>query len=151
MSNVDHPAHYTSGSIETIDHIRDMLTGEGFEGYLVGNILKYMARYRNKNGVEDLRKADWYLNELIRTKVNEERKNDHTKMLDDLMHGCVESRVEMCERIVDLEDLVRGLEMCGDDDADAHDCPLYDESEPYRCKKDRLMCKLGIGEPDEER
>lgn len=64
---VDHPAHYTSGSVETIDHIRDMLTAEGYEGYLAGNVLKYMARYRYKGGVEDLRKAQWYLARLVET------------------------------------------------------------------------------------
>lgn len=68
MSAVDHPAHYTSGNIETIDHIRDMLTAEGFEGYLVGNVLKYLARYRLKGGVEDLRKASWYLARLVELK-----------------------------------------------------------------------------------
>lgn len=75
---------------------------------------------------------------------------DRAKRLHDLLYSN-ESRDEMCERVVDMEDLVLGLETCGDDDADAHDCPLYDESEPYRCKKDRLMAKLGIGESDEER
>lgn len=68
MSDVDHPAHYTAGSIETIDHIRDMLTDEGYEGYLAGNVLKYMARYRHKGGAEDLRKADWYLARLVEMK-----------------------------------------------------------------------------------
>lgn len=68
MSAVDHPAHYTAGSVETIDHIRDMLTDEGFEGYLVGNILKYIARYRYKGGAEDLRKASWYLARLVEMK-----------------------------------------------------------------------------------
>ena len=52
------------GSIETIDAIRAM-TDDGFEYYLQGNIMKYLWRYRYKNGVEDLKKAQWYLNELI--------------------------------------------------------------------------------------
>lgn len=65
---VDHPAHYTSGSVETIDHIRDMLTADGYEGYLVGNVLKYLARYRYKGGTEDLRKAAWYLARLVELK-----------------------------------------------------------------------------------
>lgn len=68
MSNVDHPAHYMAGSVETIEHIRDMLTDEGFEGYLVGNVLKYLARYRLKGGTEDLRKASWYLARLVELK-----------------------------------------------------------------------------------
>lgn len=45
-----------------------------------------------------------------------------------------------------LRMLVEATEVCNDDDADAHDCPLYDECEPYRCAKERLMQELGIGE-----
>jgi len=55
------PAHYTQGEIETIDHIRDMLTGDEFVGYCTGNVLKYLARWRHKGGVEDLKKARQYL------------------------------------------------------------------------------------------
>lgn len=62
---VDHPSHYTQGSYETIDIIEDSLSAEGFEGYCVGNILKYVSRYRHKGGVEDLKKARWYLNRII--------------------------------------------------------------------------------------
>lgn len=62
---VDHPAHYTGGEIECIDAIRAALGGEAFSGFLAGNVLKYVWRYRCKNGVEDLRKAQWYLNRLI--------------------------------------------------------------------------------------
>ena len=65
--NVNHPSHYTTGNIEVIDFIEDNL-GDGFEYYLVGNILKYMCRYRHKNGVEDLKKARWYLDKLIQVK-----------------------------------------------------------------------------------
>ena len=43
-------------------------TDDGFEYYLQGNIIKYLWRYRYKNGVEDLKKAQWYLNKLIETK-----------------------------------------------------------------------------------
>ena len=39
--------------------------GEGYEYYLQGNIIKYLWRYRYKNGVEDLEKAQWYLTKLI--------------------------------------------------------------------------------------
>lgn len=65
---VNRPSHYTSGGIETIDFIRAKLTDEQWEGYLVGNIMKYISRYRHKNGVEDLKKAQWYLNRLIEHK-----------------------------------------------------------------------------------
>ena len=43
------------------------MTNEGFEYYLQGNIMKYLWRYKYKNGVEDLEKAQWYLNKLIST------------------------------------------------------------------------------------
>lgn len=68
---VNSPAHYNKAGIETIDIIQSV-TGDGFETYLQGNILKYMCRYKYKNGVEDLEKARWYLNRLIETKVGEE-------------------------------------------------------------------------------
>lgn len=67
---VHSPSHYTSGKFETIDYIEDKLTSDQFEGYCVGNILKYMSRYRHKNGVEDLQKAKWYLTRLINFKAS---------------------------------------------------------------------------------
>ena len=63
--NVNHPSHYGNGSIECIDYLEDFLTKEEFIGYLRGNIGKYMHRWRYKNGLEDLRKAEWYLNKLM--------------------------------------------------------------------------------------
>lgn len=55
--NVNHPAHYTTGEIEVIDYIQDKLTPEQFEGYCIGNVLKYISRYRHKGGLEDLKKV----------------------------------------------------------------------------------------------
>jgi len=75
---VNHPPHYNKNGIETIDAI-ESATGEGFEYYLQGNILKYLWRYRYKNGAEDLKKARWYLDKL--TKITEEREeNDHVRI-----------------------------------------------------------------------
>ena len=65
--DVNHPPHYNASKIETIDMI-ESATEHGFEYYLQGNIIKYMVRYRHKNGVEDLKKAQWYLNKLIEVK-----------------------------------------------------------------------------------
>lgn len=62
---VNSPPHYNKAGIECIDALR-AATGEGFEYYLQGNILKYLWRYRYKNGTEDLKKARWYLDELIK-------------------------------------------------------------------------------------
>ena len=64
MDMVNHPPHYNKNGIETIDAIKAM-TDDGYEYYLQGNIMKYLWRYRYKNGIEDLKKAQWYLNELI--------------------------------------------------------------------------------------
>ena len=64
MDMVNSPPHYNKSGIETIDAIKAM-TDDGYEYYLQGNIMKYLWRYRYKNGVEDLKKAQWYLNELI--------------------------------------------------------------------------------------
>lgn len=57
--------HYEDMSIEPIEVMRSNFSREQYEGYLVGNILKYMMRYERKNGVQDLRKASTYLAELI--------------------------------------------------------------------------------------
>jgi len=56
------PNHYKRGDIEVIDFILD----QNFN-YLEGNIIKYVSRYKDKNGLEDLKKAQWYLNRLIKT------------------------------------------------------------------------------------
>ena len=61
---VNHPPHYNAAGIECIDALEAML-GDEFQSYLQGNIAKYLWRYRYKNGVEDLKKAQWYLNKLI--------------------------------------------------------------------------------------
>lgn len=62
--NVNHPNHYTAGGIETFDYIKAKLNKEQLEGYLVGNILKYLSRYKHKNGIEDIKKAEWYFMKL---------------------------------------------------------------------------------------
>ncbi len=68
---VNNPMHYNAGNIECIDSIEAMLTKEEFIGYLRGNSHKYRWRFRYKNGIEDLKKAEWYENKLL--KVLEEK------------------------------------------------------------------------------
>ena len=70
MDNVNHPSHYTQGGIETIDYLQAKLTKDEFIGYLKGNILKYMSRANLKNGTEDYKKAQWYINKLIEVMNN---------------------------------------------------------------------------------
>lgn len=71
MDNVNHPEHYTSGGIECIDAIRASLGDKEFADYCKGNIIKYLWRYRLKNGAEDLRKARVYLNWMIEAEERE--------------------------------------------------------------------------------
>ena len=63
---VNRPAHYTSGSIECIDAIQAAFGAEVVKDFCLCNAFKYLWRHRQKNGVEDLKKACWYLNRLIR-------------------------------------------------------------------------------------
>ena len=62
---VNNPPHYNKANIECIEAIR-AATNEGYGCYLQGNILKYVWRYRYKGGVEDLEKAMFYLDRLIK-------------------------------------------------------------------------------------
>jgi hypothetical protein len=76
--NVKNPAHYTSGGIECIDAIRASMGAEEFQGYCKGNALKYLWRWRQKGGVEDLRKASVYLGWLIESAEGREEKPSPT-------------------------------------------------------------------------
>lgn len=63
---VNHPAHYTAGDVECIDAIEAAITGlTGIEAYCTGNAMKYLWRWSQKNGKEDLQKAHWHLERLI--------------------------------------------------------------------------------------
>ena len=65
--NVNHPSHYTQGAIECIDAIKEATKGLfGIEAVCTANIIKYVWRWKFKNGVEDLHKAEWYLQRLIK-------------------------------------------------------------------------------------
>ena len=64
---VQRPEHYASGGVECIDAIAAAMSVEAFRGYLRGNAIKYLWRYERKGGLEDLRKAAWYLDRLQRS------------------------------------------------------------------------------------
>jgi hypothetical protein len=65
VDNVNHPAHYNQGGIECIEAIKAAL-GDGFAAYLRGNVIKYLWRCEHKGGVEDLKKAEFYLDRAIK-------------------------------------------------------------------------------------
>lgn len=70
---VNHPSHYNYGDIEVIDFIEQVTEQyeDGFDAYIVGNALKYLARSPHKNGLEDVKKAVWYLERLIKRNEGE--------------------------------------------------------------------------------
>jgi len=76
---VDHPSHYNKGKIEVIDAIEDWDLN-----FSEGNVIKYVARHRFKGEpLEDLRKAEWYIQRLIRNlekKREQELSNRYTQL-----------------------------------------------------------------------
>ena len=84
---VNSPPHYNKFGVECIEAIQSA-TGEGYECYLQGNIIKYLWRYRYKNGVQDLEKAQWYLTRLIETKKTADGQLPLFNELSDYSDGC---------------------------------------------------------------
>lgn len=68
---VNHPNHYCQGGIECIKAIEASMPSDGFQDYCKGNVLKYIWRWRDKAGVEDLKKARVYLNWMIESAEKE--------------------------------------------------------------------------------
>lgn len=62
---VEKPKHYADRMVEVITYIEDNMSPEAYRGYLEGNLIKYVSRYKTKNGKQDLLKAKWYLERLI--------------------------------------------------------------------------------------
>lgn len=65
---INHPEHYTKGHYECFDVMKDVYGIDAIEHFCECNAFKYLWRHENKNGVEDLEKADWYLRKLIELK-----------------------------------------------------------------------------------
>lgn len=68
LDMVNHPNHYKAkNGMEVIDVIEAFTANlEGYEATHTGNVIKYICRWKEKNGLEDLKKAQWYLNRLIK-------------------------------------------------------------------------------------
>lgn len=71
MKDNINPTHYKKGAIEVIDIMRDQLSPEEFKGFCKGLVIKYLCRADHKNGLEDYKKAQWYLNKLVEVMTNE--------------------------------------------------------------------------------
>lgn len=66
MSDAVNPDHYKKGGIETFDILKAKMEPDAYEGYLIGCIMKYLIRYKDKNGGEDIRKAARYMEQLVK-------------------------------------------------------------------------------------
>lgn len=72
--------HYTDLTLEPLNVMQTWFNEDELRGFLRGNIIKYIARYRNKNGIEDLEKARDYLNKLI-----EHEQRIYDNLLDEIL------------------------------------------------------------------
>ena len=61
MSSAIEPAHYTDMKISPLEYIK-----ANDINWNIGNVIKYVSRYKSKNGLEDLKKARWYLEDIIK-------------------------------------------------------------------------------------
>lgn len=76
---VNHPAHYQSETgLEVID-VMEAFTADlkGAEAIATSNVIKYICRWKNKNGLQDLEKAKWYLEHLINHVKKQKEENEH--------------------------------------------------------------------------
>jgi hypothetical protein len=68
FDNVNKPKHYNQGRVECIDAIESATMGKtGIQAVCTANVIKYLWRFEDKGGLEDIKKAQWYLNKLIET------------------------------------------------------------------------------------
>jgi hypothetical protein len=66
-NQVNHPKHYNTGGVETLTFIKAKLTQEEYQGFLLGNIIKYISRCNFKgNKKQDLEKSKFYIDELLK-------------------------------------------------------------------------------------
>ena len=70
--NVNHPSHYETGKFECIDVMVETQGEESVKEYCLCAAFKYLYRHKRKNGVEDIKKAIWYLNKYVELEGNKE-------------------------------------------------------------------------------
>lgn len=82
---IKHPDYYANKQIEVIDYIKDTLTEEEYIGFCIGNVIKYISRWRKKGGVNDLKKALYYLNNAV--KISKTDKHLRTLKIYNMLKG----------------------------------------------------------------
>ena len=85
---VERPQHYAFGGIEAIEGIEASMSPEAYRGFCKGNVLKYVWRYESKNGLEDLEKAKWYLNQLIFALETDQEREALAAIENNIDNGC---------------------------------------------------------------
>lgn len=81
--NVNHPAHYNTGKYESIDVMVETQGAAAVKDFCICNAFKYIYRHRFKNGVEDIKKAIWYLNKYVELEESNEKANYNCACDDD--------------------------------------------------------------------
>lgn len=66
MNDAVNPTHYQTDKFECIEVMEEIYGTEAVKDFCICNSFKYLFRYKNKNGLEDIRKAEWYLDKYIR-------------------------------------------------------------------------------------
>ena len=76
---VNHPSHYETGKFECIEVMEEALGRDVVKGFCIGNAFKYLYRAKRKNGLEDLKKAQWYLNRVISMEEEDNTKDPYVE------------------------------------------------------------------------
>lgn len=106
---VNHPSHYETGKFECIEVMEETQGVEAVKNFCICNAFKYLYRHANKNGLEDIKKARWYLDKYIELSERGEIDVIHTTPVDDLQRQAesIESKVTKLNAIYeDYEDLM---------------------------------------------
>lgn len=75
MDNVNHPSHYETGKFQCIDVMLETQGKEAVKDFCICNAFKYIYRHSKKNGLEDVKKAVWYLNKYIELSEKDENRS----------------------------------------------------------------------------
>ena len=113
MADAINPSHYKQGKVECIDALESATVNKtGLEAVCVANVIKYLWRYEAKNGLEDVRKAQWYLAKLIDyLEVKNKKPIQHfkpqtiTDPLDNM--PCIPTPHYPCEAVTDVAEDVK--------------------------------------------
>ncbi len=81
---INHPSHYDTGRYECIEVMEEALGREAVKAFCTCNAFKYLYRHKRKNGLEDLKKARWYLNKAIEMTEEEEEEDDGKGEFEDI-------------------------------------------------------------------